>query len=150
MQSEFDPTNILGVLDLKFGFTPDEAYNMLSAYGEKGRKYYLFTEAVIDVIYPVIYTITITLLLSYVFKKGFVANSFIQKLNIFPILVTIGDFSENAGIISMLKTFPGRADTSASFASDAGMFKWITFGISIALFLIGTIAWIIAIVQKKN
>ncbi|WP_460470684.1 hypothetical protein [Emticicia fontis] len=150
MQGKFDPTNTLGVLDLKFGFTPDEAYNMLKAYGEEGRKYYFFAEAVIDIVYPIIYTITNVLLLSYVFKKGFPANSFIQQLNIFPILATIGDFAENAGIIAMLNAFPERADNAASFASNAGMFKWIAFGTSIALFLIGIVAWIIAVVKKKN
>lgn len=150
MQGKFDPTNTLGVLDLKFGFTADEAYNMLTAYGEEGRKYYLFAEAVIDIIYPIIYTITNILLLSYVFKRGFAANSFIQQLNIFPILATIGDFAENAGIIAMLNTFPERADGAASLASSAGMFKWVAFGISIALFLIGIIAWIIATLNRRK
>lgn len=150
MQGKFDSANILGVLDLKFGFTPDEAYNMLSAYGEEGRKYYFFVEAVIDIIYPIIYTITNVLLLSYVFKRGFAANSFIQQLNIFPILTTIGDFAENGGIITLLSAFPERADSAASFASNAGMFKWVAFGICIALFLIGIVAWIIAVVKKKN
>ena len=150
MQGKFDPTNTLGVLDLKFGFTADEAYNLLTAYGEEGRKYYFFAEAVIDIIYPIIYTITNVLLLSYVFKRGFAASSFIQQLNIFPILATIGDFSENAGIITMLNAFPERADGASGFASSAGMFKWIAFGISIALFLTGIIAWIIAVVKKKN
>jgi len=150
MQGKFDPQNTLGVLDLKFGFTTDEAYNMLSAYGEEGRKYYLFAEAVIDVIYPLIYTITNVLLLSYVFKRGFAPSSFMQQLNIFPTLATIGDFAENAGIITMLNTFPERADAAARFASTAGIFKWIAFGISIALFLIGVVAWIIAAVKNKK
>ena len=150
MQGKFDPTGTLGVLDLKFGFTPDEAYNMLTAYGEEGRKYYFFAEAIIDIIYPVIYTITNVLLLSYVFKRGFTAGSFIQQLNIFPILATIGDFAENAGIIAMLNAFPERADSAANFASNAGIFKWVAFGISIALFLIGIIAWIIAVTQQKK
>ncbi|RYU95206.1 hypothetical protein [Emticicia agri] len=149
MQGKFDPTGIVGVLDLMFGFTPDEAYDKLNAYGEEGRKYYLFAEAVIDIIYPIIYTITNVLLLSYVFKKGFAPNSFIHQLNIFPILATIGDFAENAGIIAMLNAFPERADAAASFASNAGMFKWIAFGMSIALFLIGVIAWIVKVVKKK-
>lgn len=150
MQGKFDPTNTLGVLDLKFGFTADEAYNMLTAYGEEGRKYYLFAEAVIDIIYPIIYTITNVFLLSYVFKRGFAPDSFIQQLNIFPILATIGDFVENAGIISMLNAFPERVDAAASFASSAGMFKWVAFGISITLFLIGIIAWIVANINRRK
>jgi hypothetical protein len=150
MQGKFDPAGTLSVVDLMFGFTPDEAYEKLNAYGEEGRKYYFFAEAVIDIIYPVIYTITNILLLSYVFKRGFTADSFIQKLNIFPILAMIGDFAENAGIIAMLNAFPDRADGAASFASNAGMLKWVAFGISIALFLIGIVAWIIATVQKKK
>ncbi len=150
MQGKFDPTGTLSVLDLMFGFTPDEAYDKLNAYGEEGRKYYFFAEAVIDIIYPVIYTITNILLLSYVFKRGFAARSFMQQLNIFPILATIGDFAENAGIITMLNAFPERADRAAVYASNAGMFKWVAFGISIALFLVGIIAWIIATVKKKK
>ncbi len=150
MESKFDPTGTLGVLDLMFGFTPDLAYDKLNAFGEEGRKYYLFAEAVIDIIYPIIYTITNILLLSYVFKRGFAANSFIQQLNIFPILVIIGDFAENAGIITMLNAFPERADRAASYASNAGMFKWVTFGLSIALFLIGIIAWINTTIKKRK
>lgn len=150
MQGKFDSTNTIGVIDLKFGFTPDEAYNMLKAYGEEGRKYYFFAESIIDIIYPLIYTCTNVLLLSYVFKKGFASNSFIQQLNIFPILATIGDFMENAGIISMLNAFPERADSAASFASNAGIFKWIAFGTTIALLLVGIVAWIMAVVKKKN
>lgn len=150
MQNKFDPTGTLSVVDLMFGFTPDEAYDKLNAYGEEGRKSYFFAEAVIDIIYPVIYTITNILLLSYVFKRGFKAGSFIQQLNIFPILAMIGDFAENAGIIGMLNAFPERADSAANFASNAGMLKWVAFGISIALFLIGIIAWIVATIQKKK
>ncbi|MFD2522457.1 hypothetical protein [Emticicia soli] len=150
MRSKFDPQMILGVLDLKFGFTANEAYNILVAYGEEGRKYYLWVEAFIDVVYPLIYTTTNVLLLSYVFKRGFTPSSFMQQLNIFPILATIGDFAENAGIIAMLNAFPERADAAANFASAAGMFKWIAFGTSIALFLIGIIAWIIAAVKNKK
>lgn len=150
MQTKFDPQGALGVLDLRFGFTPHEAYNLLSAYGEEGRKAYLLIEAFIDIVYPVIYTITNLLLLSFVFKRGFHANSFIQKLNIFPLLVIIADLVENAGIITMLKAFPERSNSAANFASSAGMFKWIAFGISIALFLLGLAAWGIKAAKDKR
>jgi len=150
MQTKFDPQGVLGVLDLKFGFTPDEAYNLLSAYGEEGRKAYLFVEAFIDIVYPIIYTITNLLLLSFVFKRGFVSDSFIQKLNILPLLVIIADFAENAGIITMLNAFPERADSAAHFAATAGMFKWVTFGVSIALLLIGLVAWGVAAAKGRK
>ena len=150
MQSKFDPQGTLGVLDLKFGFTADEAYNMLQAYGEEGRKYYLFAESVIDIIYPIIYTITNVLLLSYVFKKAFSPVNFIQKLNIFPILACIGDLLENTGIIKMITAFPEKLDVAASFASNAGLFKWVTFGISGALLVIGLIGWIMTVLKKKS
>ena len=150
MQTKFDPLGVLGVLDLKFGFTPDEAYNMLSAYGEEGRKVYFLIEACIDIIYPIIYTITNLLLLSFVFKRGFPADSFIQKLNILPLLVIIADLAENSGIITILNAFPERADSAANFASTAGIFKWITFGISIVLFLIGLFAWAIKAAKSKR
>ncbi|WP_337043923.1 hypothetical protein [Emticicia sp. 17c] len=142
IQTRFDPDQKLGVLDLKFGFTPDQAYAMLDGYQEQGRKYYLFVEAFVDIIYPIIYTITNLLLLSYVFKRGFTADSFMQKLNVFPLLVIICDLLENAGIITMLTAFPNRADAAAALASNAGIAKWITFGIAIALFLTGIGAWI--------
>ncbi|PLK44132.1 hypothetical protein C0V77_13400 [Emticicia sp. TH156] len=150
LQTRFDPQGVLGVLDLKFGFTPDEAYQLLSAYGEEGRKLYFVMEACIDIIYPVFYTITNLLLLSFVFKRGFQADSFMQNLNVFPMLVFISDILENAGNIAMLKAYPERINAAASLASTAGIFKWTTFGISIALFLTGLVAWASSIAKRKK
>ncbi len=141
MQNRFDPDRNRGLMDLTPGFSPDQGYQFLESYGETGREAYLFTEWAVDIIYPVIYSIAFSLLLSLVFKKAFVPGQFISRLNILPLAAALGDFIENAGIITMVKAFPARADTAAVIASYGGLFKWGSTFLTVILLLAGLVGW---------
>ena len=60
----------------------------------------------------------------------------------------IFDIFENFGIIQMLRTFPGKVDFWATFASNSGLVKWSFAGITVLMALCGLIGW--AIKSFKN
>ncbi|NBA84676.1 hypothetical protein GVN16_02835 [Emticicia sp. CRIBPO] len=148
LQDSFDPERTKGLMDLSVGFTPDRGYEIIDSYGAEGRKSYLLGEIIIDVIYPIIYSIAFTLLVSFIFKKAFSPGQWIYKLNFLPLFCALFDFIENAGIVRMLTVFPARADLAAQLASGAGLMKWTFTGITILLFLTGLIAWAIKGIRK--
>ena len=139
-QKQFDPELNRGLMDLSFGFTPEKGYSIIESYGEKGREVYFFVESFVDILYPIAYTIAFILLISFLFKK----NGWNQKLgmlNILPILGMIFDMFENFGIIQMLRAFPEKVDSWATFASNSGLIKWGFAGITVLLALSGLIGW---------
>ncbi len=131
----------LPILDLMFGFTPQRAYEVLTAYGEEGRQTSLFMGSVIDSIYPLVYTVLNMLTISYLFQKLLPADSFRRLLNLTPIMAMVFDFLENNGIIRMIQSFPAQNESAAHLASTASMIKWIFAGISIGLIISGLIGW---------
>ncbi|MBW6499161.1 MAG: hypothetical protein K0B09_12275, partial [Bacteroidales bacterium] len=63
-----------------------------------------------------------------------------QYLNLLPFAALVFDFIENAGIITMLGSFPRQMDVVARIASAAGMLKWTMVVISV-LALVLVILW---------
>ena len=146
-QKQFDPELNRGLMDLSFGFTPENGYNIIESYGEKGREVYLFVESFIDILYPIAYTISSILLLSFLFKK----NGFTKYplLNLLPLIGMVFDMLENFGIIQILKAFPEKVDFWAKFASNSGILKWGFFGITLTITLISLIMWGFNALRKK-
>lgn len=127
----------LAVLDLRFGFTPEEAWQLLDALGEAGRAQYQQMELTLDVIYPLIYTGFLVFLLSLLYRKTLRPDSPWRLLNLLPFVVLIADFVENAGIVQLIRRFPERADALAGWTSVANQVKWTMFMITIGVVLAG-------------
>ena len=51
------------------------------------------------------------------------------------------DLLENTGIRRMIQSFPEHNDAAAHLASTAGMLKWCSVGLTLALILAGLIGW---------
>ncbi|HEV7350525.1 hypothetical protein [Telluribacter sp.] len=124
-------------LDLRFGFTAEEAYAYLDSLGAEGRDVYQWTEQVADGVYPIVYTLLLIFLITYFFKKVFAEGSLWRRFNLLPFLVMLADFLENIGIVTMLNHFPEQAEGAAQLAATANLLKWSFFPIMIILVLIG-------------
>lgn len=140
-QKQFDPELNRGLMDLSFGFTPEKGYSIIESYGEKGREVYLLVESLIDIIYPIVYTIAFILLISFLFKKNAWSNGKWAILNILPLLGMIFDMLENFGIVQMLRAFPEKVDFWAKFASNSGLIKWGFAGATLIITLVSLVGW---------
>lgn len=128
-----------GPLDLQFFYTPAKAYEMVASYGEYGRAFYRSVELTADILYPIVYTLFFSLLISWLFQRGFPAGSTMQRLNVVPFGGWLFDLLENLGIVAMLSIFPS---TPAALAWLTALFtavKWLFAGASILLVLVGLV-----------
>lgn len=138
--------NGMKILDLMpTGYSADYAKNLFDELGIAGRDYYLFRQLPLDMIYPFLYALTYSLLLTYLFKKSFNPESILLFLNIIPLLGGFFDYLENIGIIIMLADYP---DFSVLLANMTNLFSLLK-SISTTLFFILLIVEIVGFIIIK-
>lgn len=140
-KGKFDPTNTVVPLDLRMGFTKEEAFQMLDSIGKEGRSTYYFTETLVDSVYPFVYTLFSIFTIGFLISKVFPKNHNLLKINILPIVAMIFDFCENFGIVSMLRSFPEISESMVQFTSVSNILKWTFAGIQIVLMIVLLISW---------
>jgi hypothetical protein len=111
-----------GILDFEFGYGQKKAYEMLNALGAEGRAFYLAMLFPLDYLFPFSYMLfyggSIALLL-----KHSALNEKFGFILVAPALAMLSDWTENVGIIAMLRDFPDLRDWSVMLASSFGMLK---------------------------
>lgn len=138
------------ILDLRFGYSTEKAWEYLNTIGSSGRNYYFYTETFFDLIFTIIYSIAYCLLLSLFFQKAFSKSHYLQYFNVFPLLLGLADILENIGIITLIKSFPNKLVAVSQFASAMSLLKWGCTLFNLLLMLTGLIAWaLITAVRKK-
>lgn len=129
---QFGPGEGQPMLDLMFGFSPEQAYAIISDYGEAGRSGAILTTAIADSLYPFVYAGLLAFAISWFLKGIPLKSKKWQYLNLLPIAALVFDFAENAGIITMISAYPKQYDNIAHMASVAGMLKWTFVVVSAA------------------
>ncbi len=138
----------VGPLDLQFSYTPETAYEMLTAYGE-GRMFYALIQVTADVVYPVVYTLLFSLLLTYLFQRGFPGNAALQRLALLPFGAMLADYLENIGIVTLLLSYPAQLPAVAQAASLFTTLKWLSVGAVLALVVVGLAALALKRLYRK-
>jgi hypothetical protein len=124
------------ILDLMFGFTPEQAYNILGGYGDKGREGVILINSIVDFFYPMVFGTLLITGISLAMPKS---NTLPPKwifINLLPLIAVLSDYVENIGILNITHSFPERQDALAWLASIAGITKWIFVFFSIITLLI--------------
>jgi len=124
------------------GYTFEYAGDLLTAIGEKGRQTYLALQLPLDFIYPGLFAVTYTLLLTWLFSKGFARDSSVFYLALVPAVAGLLDYLENIGIIMMLNSFPDISAVTVAFASMSSVIKSL-FTVGFYLLLLVGIAAVI-------
>ena len=114
-------------LDMQSSYSPERAYQLIDSYGKEGRQYYVLIELTLDLIYPILNALMFSTLTIYLFRRVFMLDSFWQKLPLLGPIVMIVDYLENAGIVTMLLSYPRRLDV---VAQAANMFTVAKFSLS--------------------
>lgn len=126
-----------GPIDLLFSYTPEKAYSMIESYGDEGRALYRTFAMTGDVIYPVVYSILFSLIITWLFQRSFAASSKLQMLNVVPLGAWLFDWLENINIVTMLSLYPSKPAIVAQLASLCTTIKWSFGVVGITLVLIG-------------
>jgi hypothetical protein len=122
---------------------------MIEAYGEYIRAFYRNFELTVDIIYPIVYTLFFSLLITWLFKRGFAENSSIQKLNIVPFGGWLFDLLENIGVVSMLSIYPAKPALLAWMTTLFTMVKWLFAGASMILVVIGLVKLLLTLFGRR-
>jgi hypothetical protein len=126
-----------GPLDLRFFTPPAAMFEMIDAYGEYNRIFYRNFELTGDILYPIVYTLFFSLLITWLFQRGFASTSNLQKWNVLPFGMWLFDLLENLGIVMLLAVYPSTPVIVAVLTTLITMVKWVFAGGSIFLILMG-------------
>lgn len=141
MEMLINPLQNEVLLEVRFGYTTEQFYKLMSAIGDKGIMYYKIYVLFIDLLYPIIYCISYSLLLSLFFRNSFSGHHYFQLFNVFPFLIGFADFFENISIAYLLFTFPIQSPFIVKLASSFSLLKWGFTMYNILLMLTGLFAW---------
>jgi hypothetical protein len=133
----------VGALDLLIVYTPDKAYDMISAYGQQGRQYYATIALTLDTIFPPLLALTFSLILASLFHRAFSSEGVLQRAVLVPVAAMTADLLENVGIVAMLLSYPRKLPAVALLASAFSTVKWTAVAAEAVLVIIGLAAWLI-------
>ncbi|MCD6332410.1 MAG: hypothetical protein J7L89_03970 [Bacteroidales bacterium] len=128
-----------GVLDTRFSYSPETAYEYFDHYGVEGRtKYDPFQ--LIDLFYPLAYSLFLSCLLFLSFPKK-------KIIWLIPLVAALFDYIENGLLYLTNHHFPDINPTLIHYSSFCTSAKWTLILISILLILMGIF---LRIRLKKN
>jgi hypothetical protein len=139
---------IMNMLDKQFSYTPDTARTLMTEYGDTGRSFAWRFELIADGLYPISYTFLFLIIISWTFKSLAPYGFSIRYIHLFPFLVMLFDYSENACIIRMLKTFPDFSDNLVQLSSFFTSLKWSL--LVAETFMIGAALWLLTFYRMKR
>jgi hypothetical protein len=125
----------LPVLDLKFWYTPAEAYQAISLYSPEARQASALMHLTVDVAYPLVYGLLLSLLLILVFRNAAPAQQ--RQLSLFPWRAVFADFLENIGLAVMFMLYPSQFSLLSWATAIFTVLKWLQIGFSVLVLLIG-------------
>lgn len=144
-----DASDGTGLIDKEIGYTPQRVYEMVAAYGERGRAVYRDNILTVDIILPFLLTSFFSLAISYLFRLGFNLSSSYQLLNVIPLGAGLFDLLENVGIYLMLFIYPSTPQLLAWITTSFTMIKFILYISSLALLCVGVVAVSITVFRAK-
>ena len=113
------------ILDLQFGFSPNKAKTILSAYSPAARLEAARFLIWADTLYPIAYGIFLALLMAFLHRKG------IWQFGMFlPICAVLIDYVENYLLYKILIGFPAENDDWIYLASACNQMKWSLIGLT--------------------
>jgi hypothetical protein len=121
-------------LDVRFGYSPEEARDFFQSIGERGRKIYGWTQLTLDILFPLVYGALYAMLIIHVYPRETA-----RYLTLVPALNTVSDLLENVTNAYLSLQFDGRASPLTRGASIFTMVKIVLLALSLMLILIGAV-----------
>lgn len=132
----------VGLLDVIFLYTPDTAYDVLTAYGAAGRDYYLSVLFPIDLVTPILMNLFLSLTITLVLRRAFPPDAPVHRLNLLPVVAMAADYLENGAIVALILAYPARLDGVAVAAAAFTAVKFIATFASALTLAFGLAAWL--------
>ena len=135
-------------LDTLSSYTPDEAFRLISSYGEQGRQYYAVIEATLDLVYPLVTALLFSLIIFYTFKRAFPNHSWALYFSLAPYTVLLADYLENTCVVFMLLTYPRESALAARLSNFFTVAKFSLAPLQL-IFVVGLIGWLFQAIRSR-
>lgn len=117
-------SNGMNLLDMMpTGYNQDYVNKLFKTLGENGREIYLTNQIPVDMVYPLLFGLTYSLLLAFFLNKINKLKSPFKYLCLLPIIAGIADYIENFGIITMLNSYPDLTKTMVNTTNIFSVIK---------------------------
>lgn len=122
---KFSSTDLpLQLLDTNMNYTPQEAIEHIKSLTSQERVGNIKITLIADTIYPLIYSLLFSFILSILFKNYSDSSSLLKYINLFPLFAMLADITENFSIIALILSHPNYSNLAAKIASVATPIKW--------------------------
>ncbi len=129
------------------GYSVEYAQTLLNTLGTDGRRAYLHTQLPVDMIYPLFFGLTYSLILAYFLNKLNWLEKPIFFTVLLPLIAGLFDYAENIGIFTMLQAYPDFSVTEAALTNSFTIIKSVLSTVSFVILLI---LLIIFLVRRMN
>lgn len=116
--------------DMTFTKGPESVYAVLFALGDAGRAFDLTHIVPLDLVFPFTYGLFLALGISWGLSRLLPEGSPLFLLNLAPVVAAVADYCENAGVITLLLTYPVQLDAVAWFVSVMYVMKFAFSAVS--------------------
>jgi hypothetical protein len=130
-----------GMLDLDFIYDSEKAYDVVSAYGVEGRRYYVTTFVLIDTFTPILMNLFLSVLVTMVLRLSNGPKNTLTRLNILPFIALIGDYLENIFISVIMLNYPDQLENVVFLASFSTGIKFVFTFASGFVIIVGLVYW---------
>ena len=114
----------LMILDMRAGYTPDEAFALLDALGAPGRQVYGTMLLAADFLFPLAYTLVFATATAWLLRRVVGPEHPARRLSLVPFAALIGDWGENICFLAMLTAYPTRLDGMVRIANLLTLLKF--------------------------
>ncbi len=129
--------------DSSFIYSSTDLYQMASAFGEEGRRYYIRSRFTFDVVWPLAYGLLLWTGIAYLGSMiRVVRQTRLRYVVLLPPLAVLLDFLENTSASVVMFFYPARIPIIPELAPMFTFGKWVTIGISY-LILAGLALWVV-------
>lgn len=132
------------------GYSYPYAVSLLESLGETGRNMYLTLQIPADFLYPGLFAVSYSLLLTWLFAKSFESDSKMFYLALVPVLGGFFDYLENICIVLMLNSFPDLSQELVEVASTFTVLKSIFSTLFFVFLLVGILSLIIKKIKPNK
>jgi hypothetical protein len=122
-----------GSPDLSILYSAEDLYWFADNYGLDGRALYIRSRYTFDIVWPVIYTVFLSISMSWFFRGLIKSRSWIGRSNLLPWVAGGFDLLENLSISFVMYRYPLQTPVFDHLAPIFTLAKWITLGISFIL-----------------
>ncbi len=129
------------------GYSYEYAKDLLVNLGDSGRELYLYNQLPLDFLYPALFAISCSLLLSWLFLKTKNSSSRLFYLCLVPLAAGVFDYIENIMIISLITGYPDISPAQVGVASFATITKSV---LTTLFFLVLTVAGVASFFNKDK